>query len=171
MKILELYKLIEDDIDLETETILEEHSLGGEMADAVSSLKTIIKMETIDDFYAFQKIALALAFKDVDFNRRQEPSLMDCLFAYVFCRNNMDIGDEVDQYMAGKCIYDNWLMLPPQLNKIQTRINSYLVQNDRYDILNMLNKVRFEDSFEKGTMEYFQKEKYRIIEEEILKEI
>lgn len=171
MKILELFKMIHNDIDLESETIFEIHSLKPDMLDAVKALKAISKMEDINDYFAFQKIAVGLAFKDVDFNRRQEPTLMDCLFAYVFCGNNMNIGDEIDSYMAGKCIYDNWLMLPPELNKIQAKINMHLVQNDRYDILNKINKVRFGDDFHEGTMEYFQKQKYKLIEDEILKEI
>lgn len=171
MKILELYKEIKEDLSLETETILEEHSLDSKYADAVSALKTIVELKELNDYYAFQKICLALAFKDVDFKRKQEPTVMDIIFAYVFCKSNMKIGDEVISYIASKCIYDNWLMLPKELKEIQSKINTYLVQNNRYDLLKRISSAKFEEDFQEGSLEYFQKEKYLLIETEILKEI
>ena len=122
MKILKLYKKIKEDISLETETILEEHSLDGKYADPVNALKTIVKLERLDDYYAFQKICLALSLKNVDFKRKQEPTVMDIIFSYVFCRNNMKMGDEVISYIASKCVYDNWLMLPVELKEVQSKI-------------------------------------------------
>ena len=158
--------------NMEAETIIEttpyEHELRKyyeENKEGVLSfikcIQVIRKIKFNDDYRSFEKMALALSFKVVNFNETDGiPTIYDCVKAYLILKDKT--GEEIDKYLASKFIEANTIMVPVEIFDIKEFIDSYLISSGRSDIIKSIIEYDKEDNKEFIAE---QKKKLRLIEE------
>lgn len=171
MKLIEIIEKAKDDIGLEPLTIMELHNIPTKDKVKVQALKSLIMAGEISDFYSFQKIAIGLSGKQVDFYNSQEPSIVDLTLALLIARSNqIKLETDVLKYIACKYVDQNLLCLPERLSDIQLFINDFLLRCGRRDIFKKVNSFNQSKTYKDDSFEHFQREKYNMLEQIIIEE-
>ena len=146
----------------EAETILENagEKITKEKLNYINAIKTLKQAKQIDDWFAFEKIIFGLNKKEVDFNSKQDPSLIDLFFALLISKKMVQLGKEIFSYAASVCIKTNLFVTPVAFPKVQKEINKYLLRNNSEligKVPEILSKPK--EEFEEDSLEYIQLEK------------
>lgn len=167
-----------DMANLEPETIVHELDLPVNLlyTNAIGAINALFGLKQVDDYIAFEKITMALNYKNIDTQVEQDPNLPEVFLACVISKKITNLGLEVTKWVASKFIYENLFVCPEGFEDIQYEINRYLNINYK-EILMKVHKIKNSkiEDWKEGSMERTQLEKIeeceKYITEEKMKEV